>query len=103
MVFVVRTRESTSRQKEDTPMDLYNLLSISRTANDNEIKRAYLVKAKELHLDKNPGDKKVEESFERVNQSLPFSYLRKLLLNKSFYRIIIFYTRCQRTEKEFSE
>ncbi len=74
-------------------MDLYNLLSISRTATDKEIKRTYLVKAKELHPDRNPGDKKAEESFERVNQSLSFSYLRKLFLNKSFYRILIFYTR----------
>jgi hypothetical protein len=71
----------------------FTILSISRTVNDKEIKRAYLVKAKELHLNRNPGDKKVEESFKRVNQSLSFSYLRKLFLNKSFYRIIIFYTR----------
>jgi len=50
-------------------MDLYNLLSVSRTATDKEIKRAYLTKAKELHPDRNPGDKKAEELFKKVNQA----------------------------------
>ena len=50
-------------------MDLYNLLSVSRTVTDKEIKRTYLTKAKELHPDRNPDDKKAEESFKRVNQA----------------------------------
>ncbi len=50
-------------------MDLYNLLSISRTATDREIKLAYLLKAKELHPDRNPDDKKSEELFKKVNQA----------------------------------
>jgi len=50
-------------------MDLYDLLSVSRTATEREIKRAYLVKAKELHPDRNPGDKQAEESFKKVNQA----------------------------------
>ncbi|CAF3535988.1 unnamed protein product [Adineta steineri] len=64
-----RTRESGTRQKEEAPLDLYNLLSVSRTATDKEIKRAYLTKAKELHPDKNPGDKNAEELFKKVNQA----------------------------------
>jgi curved DNA-binding protein CbpA len=63
------TRESPRREKEEVPMDLYALLSISRTATDKEIKRAYLTKAKELHPDRNPGDKKAEELFKKVNQA----------------------------------
>jgi len=50
-------------------MDLYNLLSVSRIATDKEIKRAYLLKAKELHPDRNPGDKKSEELFKKVNEA----------------------------------
>ncbi|UJR29533.1 hypothetical protein I4U23_010750 [Adineta vaga] len=64
-----RTRESSTRSKEETSLDLYNLLSVSRTATDKEIKRAYLLKAKELHPDRNPGDKKAEEAFKKVNQA----------------------------------
>ncbi|CAF2934855.1 unnamed protein product [Rotaria sp. Silwood2] len=64
-----RTRQSTSTREEEAPMDLYNLLSVSRTATEKEIKRAYLLKAKELHPDRNPDDKKAEELFKKVNQA----------------------------------
>jgi curved DNA-binding protein CbpA len=50
-------------------MDLYYLLSVNRTTTDKEIKHAYLTKAKELHPDRNPGDKKAEELFKKVNQA----------------------------------
>jgi curved DNA-binding protein CbpA len=60
-MFSSRTRESLK--------DLYKLLSVSRTATEREIKRAYLLKAKELHPDQNPGDKKAEELFKKVNQA----------------------------------
>ena len=50
-------------------MDLYDLLSVSRTATERETKRAYLFKAKELHPDRNPGNKKAEEMFKKVNQA----------------------------------
>ena len=60
-------REETSRKVEME--DLYQLLAVSRTGTDKEIKRAYLLKAKELHPDRNPGDKKAEELFKKVNQA----------------------------------
>jgi curved DNA-binding protein CbpA len=70
LIFIFSTKESTSQKREEEiPMDLYNLLSVSRTATDREIKRAYLLKAKELHPDRNPGDKKCEELFKKVNQA----------------------------------
>jgi DnaJ-class molecular chaperone len=50
-------------------MNLYYLLSVSRTAKVKEIKHAYLLKAKEFHPDRNPGDKKCEELFKKVNQA----------------------------------
>ncbi|CAF1259974.1 unnamed protein product [Rotaria sordida] len=72
MIFVCSTKESklrTREEEEQVPMDLYNLLSVSRIATDKEIKRAYLIKAKKLHPDLNPGDKKAENLFKKVNQA----------------------------------
>ncbi|CAF1412663.1 unnamed protein product, partial [Rotaria sordida] len=43
MIFVFSTKESklrTREEEEQVPMDLYNLLSVSRIATDKEIKRA---------------------------------------------------------------
>jgi molecular chaperone DnaJ len=50
-------------------MDLYAILSVGRTATEKEIKRAYLLKAKEVHPDRNPGNKQSEEMFKKVNQA----------------------------------
>jgi curved DNA-binding protein CbpA len=43
-------------RKEVIPMNLYNLLSVNLPATNKEIKRAYLLKAKELHPDRNSGE-----------------------------------------------
>ncbi|CAF1477172.1 unnamed protein product, partial [Rotaria sordida] len=50
-------------------IDLYDLLWVTRTASEQEIKRAYLTKAKQLHPDRNPGNRQAEEQFKRVNQA----------------------------------
>jgi molecular chaperone DnaJ len=47
--------------------DFYELLGISRQASEDEIKRAYLRRARELHPDANPGDQRSEEQFKRIN------------------------------------
>jgi curved DNA-binding protein CbpA len=44
-------------------------LAVERTATSKQIKRAYLIKAKELHPDRNPADAKTEELFKQVNQA----------------------------------
>jgi len=49
--------------------DYYQLLGISREANDEEIKRAYRNLAKQHHPDRNPGDKSAEEQFKAINEA----------------------------------
>jgi DnaJ-class molecular chaperone len=47
--------------------DPYQELGVSRTASADEIRQAFRKLAKQLHPDRNPGDKKAEERFKRVS------------------------------------
>ena len=49
--------------------DYYAELGLSRGATGAEIKKAFRKLAKELHPDRNPGDKKAEERFKKVSQA----------------------------------
>jgi curved DNA-binding protein len=49
--------------------DLYETLGVSRTADADEIKKAYRKLAGTLHPDKNPGKKDIESRFKEVNHA----------------------------------
>jgi molecular chaperone DnaJ len=50
-------------------MDYYQVLEITKTASDEEIKKAYRKLAVQYHPDRNPGDKKAEDKFKEVNEA----------------------------------
>lgn len=49
--------------------DYYEVLSVSRTASDSEIKTAYRKLAVQYHPDKNPGDAEAEEKFKECAEA----------------------------------
>ena len=50
-------------------MDYYEILGISKTATQIEIKKAYRKLAMKYHPDKNPGDTEAEEKFKEINEA----------------------------------
>jgi molecular chaperone DnaJ len=49
--------------------DYYEVLAVSRTATDSEIKSAYRKLAMKYHPDRNPGDKSAEEKFKEAAEA----------------------------------
>ena len=52
-----------------TKRDYYEVLTVSRTATEDEVKRAYRKLAVKFHPDKNPGDAQAEEKFKELGEA----------------------------------
>ena len=49
--------------------DYYKILGISKTASDEDIKKAYRKLARKLHPDLNPNDKEANKKFQQINEA----------------------------------
>jgi curved DNA-binding protein CbpA len=72
--------------------DLYNILGISQTASDQEIKKAFRSLAKMYHPDKNIGDDYADERFKQINAAYQTLSDR---IKKAQYDAVLNYQRVQ--------
>lgn len=51
------------------PIDYYKILGISKTASDDDIKKAYRKLARKHHPDLNPNDEEAKKKFQQINEA----------------------------------
>jgi molecular chaperone DnaJ len=49
--------------------DYYDVLGVSKSANESDLKKAYRQQALKYHPDKNPGDKQAEDKFKEASEA----------------------------------
>src|SRR6201747_245080 len=68
--------------------DYYGILGVKKTANSDEIRKAFRKLARKYHPDVNPGDKKAEERFKEISEAndiLSDEKKRKIFDQLGFY------------------
>ena len=79
--------------------DYYEVLGVSKTASDSELKSAYRKLAKKYHPDVNPGDKEAEAKFKEATEA--YSVLSLSLIHILFYFVLYCRDTCRSTYQKY--